>query len=276
VTPVDEEDLTRKQRREQARAERKAAEAAAAADAGRRRRMTQLGGVAVVVIAAIVVILIATGGGGKSASTVPTKTEIPKIAQEVNAELAGLPQSGRTIGNASAPATMQYFGDLQCPICKTFSAKSGALPKLLQGQVKEGKLRIEYLSLQTATRDPETFHTQQKAALAAGKQNKAWNYIELFYEEQGEEGTEYVTESFLQGIAQQIPGLNLANWSTDRNDPKFEAELATDAQLANNNGLTGTPSFLIGHSGGALKKYEWSSLTDPKGFEQAVDKAAKE
>ena len=52
VTPVDEEDLTRKQRREQARAERKAAEAAAAADATRRRRIVQLArrrGVVVVV-----------------------------------------------------------------------------------------------------------------------------------------------------------------------------------------------------------------------------------
>ena len=166
---------------------------------------------------------------------------------------------------------MQYFGDLQCPICKDFSAKGGALPQLIPGPVKEGKVRIEYLSLQTATRNQETFHTQQKAALAAGKQEKAWNYIELFYNEQGEEGTEYVTESYLQGLAQQIPGLNLSQWQTDRSDPKFEAEIATDAQLANNNGLTGTPSFLIGNTGGALKKYEWSSLTDPKGFEEAIE-----
>ncbi len=273
MTPVDEEDLTRKQRREQARAERKAAEAAAASDATRRRRIVQLAGAAVVVVVAIVVILLATGGSSKT--TVPKKHEQTKISQEVNAELEGIPQSGRTIGKATAPATMQYFGDLQCPICKDFSAKGGALPQLIQGPVKEGKVRIEYLSLQTATRSQETFHTQQKAALAAGKQAKAWNYIELFYNEQGEEGTEYVTESYLQGLAQQIPGLNLNQWQTDRSDPKFEAEIATDAQLANNNGLTGTPSFLIGHSGGALKKYEWSSLTDPKGFEEAINKAAQ-
>ena len=39
----DEEDLTRKQRREQARAERKALEEAEAAGAARRTRLTQLG-----------------------------------------------------------------------------------------------------------------------------------------------------------------------------------------------------------------------------------------
>jgi protein-disulfide isomerase len=274
VTPVDEEDLTRKQRREQAREERKAAEAAAAADATRRKRITQLAGVAVVVIAAIVVILIATGGGSSKKAPPPPK-EKSAIASEVNAALAGIPQSGRTIGNPNAPVTIQYFGDLQCPICGDFSKKTGALPKLIAGPVKEGKVKIEYLSLETATHEQETFHTQQKAAYAAGKQNKAWNYIELFYNSQGEENSGYVTESFLQGLAQQVPGLDLAKWQADRGTPSFESEIAADQQSANNNGLTGTPAFLIGKTGGAMKKYEWTSLTDPKGFEEAIAKAEK-
>ncbi|HXB16619.1 MAG TPA: thioredoxin domain-containing protein [Solirubrobacteraceae bacterium] len=271
---VDEEDLTRKQRREQAREQRKAAEAAATADAARRRRLTQLAGVVAVVVVAIVVILIASGGGSSSSGK-PKPSEIPTIAKEVNAKLEGIPQSGRTIGSPTAPVTMQYFGDLECPICKKFSDKEGALPALLAGPVKEGKLRIEYMNLQTATRNPETFKTQQKAALAAGAQKKGWNYIELFYNEQGQETTEYVNEAYLQGLAKQIPGLNLSQWQSERGNPKFESELQSDAQLSNNNGLTGTPSFLIGHSGGALKTYEWSSLTDPKPFEEAIEKAAK-
>jgi len=275
VPEVDEEDLTRKQRREQAREQRKAAEAAATADATRRRRLTQLGGVVVVVVVAIVVILIATGGGG-GRTKVPEKHEQNAIANEVNARLEGIPQSGRTIGSPSAPVTMQYFGDLECPICKKFSDKSGALPALIAGPVKDGKLRIEYMNLQTATRNPETFKTQQKAAMAAGPQKKQWNYIELFYNEQGEEDTEYVNEAYLQGLAKQIPGLNLSKWQSERSNPTFESELQTDAQLANNSGLTGTPSFLIGHSGGQLKSYEWSSLTDPKPFEEQIEKAAKE
>ena len=275
MTAANEEDLTRKQRREQAREERKAAEEAAAASDARQRRRTQLGGVAVIVIAAIVVILIATGGGGKSATKTVSKAETPKIAQEVSKELAGIPQSGRTIGNPNAPVTIQYFGDLECPICKDFSDKTGALPALIAGPVKEGKVKIEYLSLQTATREPEVFTTQQKAAYAAGLQKKAWEYIELFYNEQGAEDSGYVTEGYLQGLAQQVPGLNLAKWQADRNNPKFEAEIAADQQSANNNGLSGTPSFLIGKTGGALKKYEYSSLTDPKNFEEAIEAAAK-
>ena len=136
-------------------------------------------------------------------------------------------------------------------------------------------MKIEYRSLETATREPETFRTQQVAALAAGKQKKMWDFIELFYHEQGEEDSGYVTEGYLQGLAQQVPGLNLTKWTTDRSNTTLDNQIATDTQEANQNGFNGTPSFLIGSSGGKLEKYEYSSLTDPKGFDEAIEKLVK-
>ena len=149
-------------------------------------------------------------------------------------------------------------------------------PAIIQKWVKSGKLKIEYHSLETATREPETFRTQQVAALAAGKQNKAWNYIETFYHEQGEEGSGYVNESYLQGLAGQVAGLNLAKWQTDRGESAAAGTVrGLDAQEANSNGFTGTPAFMIGKTGSGLKKYEYSSLTDPTGFNEAIEKALK-
>jgi protein-disulfide isomerase len=274
----DEGDLTRKQRREQAREERKAAEQAAAAGDARRKRMTQLGGAVVVVIVAIVVILVATGGGGKKAAPKLTtgegqSAEVKKAVTEVKTEIDGVPQSGNVLGSPTAPVTLQYFGDLECPICREFTL--GALPALVQKWVKKGKLRVEYRNLETATREPEVFTTQQTDALAAGKQNKGWYFIELFYHLQGEEDSGYVTEKYLQGLAAATPGLNLAKWSSDRSDQTLQAKIATDTQEANNNGFTGTPSFLLGKSGGALKKFEYSSLTDPTSFNEAIEKLLK-
>jgi protein-disulfide isomerase len=274
MSPVeeDEQDLTRKQRREQARSERKALEEAEAAGAVRRTRLLQLGGVAGVVVVIIVVILVATGGGSNK-GIVPVKPgETSKAQTEVTALLAGIPQTGFTLGSPKAPVTMQYFGDLECPICKDFTL--GALKPLIQKYVRTGKMKIEYRNLETATREQETFKTQQIAALAAGKQQKAWYYIELFYHQQGEENTEYVNEKYLQGLAQQVPGLNLANWTAARNDPEFTNTITSDAQAANNAGFTGTPSFLIGKTGGTLQKYEYSSLADPSGFEAAIEKSS--
>jgi protein-disulfide isomerase len=278
MTPVenDEQDLTRKQRREQARAERKAAEQAVAADAARRRRLSMLGGAVAVVVVAIVVILIATSGGGSKTGPVKkgSATEHNTIAL-VNSEIGGIPQSGNAIGSPTAPVTLQYFGDLECPICREFT--EGALTKLIEKDVRAGKLRVEYRSMETATREPETFKNQQIAALAAGKQNKMWNFLETFYHEQGEENSGYVTEKYLQGIAQQVPGLNLSTWQSARADTGLQAQLAADTQESNNQGFNGTPSFLIGHSGGAMKKLEaseYGSLQEPSGFEEAVSKAS--
>jgi protein-disulfide isomerase len=281
VSSEAEGDLTRKQRREQARTERKAAEQAAAAGAARRRRMTQLGGAVAVVVVAIVAILIATSGGGSKSNTKelekpggprttgPTHEAVVAVTSELN----GIPQTGSVLGKPTAPVTMAYFGDLECPICKEFTL--GALPKVIQNDVRTGKLKIEYRNLETATREPETFRNQQSAALAAGKQNKGWYYIELFYHLQGAEGSGYVTEKYLQGLAEATPGLNLTKWTADRADQSFQATLATDAQEANNSGFNGTPAFLIGKTGGAMKKLEYTSLSDPSSFEAAVANLAK-
>jgi protein-disulfide isomerase len=276
MSPVqsDEEDLTRKQRREQARAQRKQLEEAEAARAVRRTRLSQLGVVVAVVVVAIVAILIATGSSGKSSA--PVKPGSPGANQNVaivNSAVGGIPQNGSTLGNPNAPVTLQYFADLECPICKEFTL--GALPSLIQNWVRTGKLKIEFRNMETATREPEVFRSQQIAALAAGKQNKLWQFAELFYHEQQEEGSGYVTEQFLQNMAQQVPGLNLAQWTAARNDPTFASQITTDAQLVSASGFTGTPSFLIGKSGGAAQKFEAASLTDPSSFNAAIKKLLK-
>jgi protein-disulfide isomerase len=268
----DEADLTRKQRREQARAQRKALEESEASSAKRRARLTQLGIVVGIVVAIVVVILIATGGGGTK-KVAPHSAEANSTVAAVKTLIGGIPQSGNTLGDPNAPVTLQYFGDLECPICKEFTL--GALPSIIQKWVRTGKVKIEYHSMETATREPEVFDSQQVAAYAAGKQDKAWYFIETFYHEQGEEDSGYVTESYLQGIAQQVPGLDLTTWTGDRSEPALANEVSSDKQAANNAGFTGTPSFLIGKTGGTMSKLEYASLTDPTSFDEAIEKLLK-
>lgn len=141
---------------------------------------------------------------------------------------------------------VQFFGDLQCPYCRRFAL--GSLRSLIGGYVRSGRLKIEYRSLQTATHDPETFQTQQVAALAAGLQNKMWNFVELFYEQQGEENSGYVSESFLQGLAQQVAGLNLIAWSAARSERGLVNAVIADAQGASAARIRSTPSFRVGET----------------------------
>jgi protein-disulfide isomerase len=273
MSRVDDPDLTRKQRREQARGERKALEEQHSSQGDQRKRLIQLGGVAVVAIAIIAIILVATGSGGSKNAPPPKSAAATQAETEVTKLLQGIPQSANTLGSSSAPVTIQYFGDLECPICKEFTL--GALPALIEKYVRPGKLKIEYRSMQTATREQEIFRNQQIAALAAGKQQRMWNYIELFYHEQGEEGSGYVTEHYLQGLASQIPGLNLSDWSSARSETSFNDQVTTDAQAANQAGFTGTPSFLIAKAGATPKDLKYASLTDPSSFEEAINKQLK-
>lgn len=275
MSPVEdpESDLTRKQRREQAREQRKAVEEASATQSAQRKRLIQLGGVAGVVVIIIAIILIATGSGGSKGAPAPKSAAASAAATEVISLLQGIPQSGNTLGSPNAPVTLQYFGDLECPFCKQFTLT--ALPSVIKNYVRTGKVKLEYHSMQTATREKETFQTQQVAALAAGKQNLMWHYVELFYHEQGEEGSGYVTESYLQGLAAQIPGLNTSNWSAARNDPAYANQMIADAQAANQNGFTGTPAFMIGKTGGSLQRLEDTALTDPSVLEKAIEKQLK-
>ncbi|HUA12463.1 MAG TPA: thioredoxin domain-containing protein [Solirubrobacteraceae bacterium] len=278
-----EQELTRKERREQARSQRKEVEEMHAVSEARKRRLTILAGVVVVVVVVVVIIAVAGGGGKSTAEPTANKShaEITESQEQVNETLAGTKQAANVLGDPNAPVTLQYFGDLECPICREFTL--GALPDIIKKWVKTGKVKIEYRSLSTATGNAEgdgsepsgTFKSQQAAALAAGKQDKMWDYVELFYHQQGEEDSGYVTEDFIKGIAKQIDGLDLAKWEEDRKDPAFAAQIEEDANVAAREGFTGTPSFLIGKSGATPHRLEPSSLTEAGAFDEEIEKLLK-
>ena len=83
-----------------------------------------------------------------------------------------------------------------------------------------------------------------------------------------------MTESYLPGLAKQVPGLDVSKWSADRSNPQLGNSVATDQQAANSYGFTGTPSFALGKTAAAAKKFEPASYTDPSSFETAVQALA--
>jgi protein-disulfide isomerase len=235
---------SRTKQKEEARARRLAEEKARAERASRERRLRMIGGVVLAAIAVVAVAIAVSSGGGSTATGLQKGRQAAKTVATVSSLLSGIPQSGATIGNPTAPVTMVYYGDLECPICQDFTVHAGLTP-LISNEVRQGKVKILFKAFQTATRSPSVFRTQQVAALAAGKQNRFWDYAELFYREQGAEGTGYVTQSYLQGLANQTPGLNLAQWSSDRNNATLATQVATDVQDGSRIGVSGTPTLVF-------------------------------
>ncbi len=229
-----------------------------------------LGGVVLAAVAVVAVAIVLSSGGGSS-SGLRTGNGAAKLAAQVQQLLAGIGQSGATLGNPKATVTMTCYSDLQCPVCADFTLNSG-FGKLLANDVRAGKVKVVYRSLETATRDPQTFQTQQVAALAAGKQNRFWDCIELFYRQQGAEGTGYVTDSYLTGLANQIPGLNIGNWSSARNDSSLISQVQSDQHAASAAGVQGTPTLIFDGPRGKAQAPE--SVPSYDQLEQAIKSVA--
>ncbi len=205
-----------------------------------------LGGVVLVAIAVVVVAVAISSGGGSNKAVSPSSSAGKQAATTVNGLLAGIPQSGMTLGSPSAKVTLTEYGDLECPVCQSLAL--GAENQLIQNEVRTGKAKLVFRSLETASSGspiPNAFQNQQVAAYAAGMQARGWYYVELFYHQQGQEGTGYATESYLDNLARQIPGLNYSTWLTDRKNPTLLAQLQADQQAASAKGLNSTPSVVV-------------------------------
>ena len=75
--------------------------------------------------------------------------------------------------------------------------------------------------------------------------NRGWSYIELFYEEQGGEGTSYATPQYFDGLARQLSGLDYGRWSSDKGLPQMRRQVAADERAANAQGFGTTPTVVV-------------------------------
>jgi protein-disulfide isomerase len=237
---------SRTKQKEEARARRLAAEQERLLKERQQRRLRMVGGSVLVAVAIVAVLIAISIGGGKKAAPALTSAAAKADAAAVASELSGIPESGGRLGPSTAKVTVTEFGDLQCPVCADFS--TGTEKQLITNDVRQGKIQLIYRSLETATGnapDPSIFVPQQAAALAAGLQGHLWDYVLLFYRQQGTEGTGYVNDSFLTGLAKLVPGLNFNKWQSDRSSSSLSSQVAADGQLAQARGYNSTPTIIV-------------------------------
>jgi protein-disulfide isomerase len=237
---------SRKAQKDAARERRLAEERARAERDRRTRRMRMVGGVVVVAVALVAVAIAISSSGSSSAKVIAPDSAAAKKAQvTVNSLLKGIPQTGNTLGSPTAPVTITEYGDLVCPVCRSFAL--GAENQLIANEVRTGKAKIVYKALETAsgTANNSQFVPSQAAALAAGQQKLGWNYIELFYHEQGDETSSYVNDNFLGGLAKQISGLNYGQWSSNRQSSSLSEQVTSDMQAAQTAGYQSTPTIIV-------------------------------
>lgn len=188
--------------------------------------------VAAVFVAALLVVLSQIGRGDK----------------EVQELLADIPQAGTTLGSEDAPVTLYLYEDLQCPACARFTRET--FPELVTRYVEPGEVKV--VSETIAILGPDSVPAV-RAALAAGEQNRHFEYSSLFFLNQGRENSGYVTDEYLTDIAEKTQDLDLSQWDEARESESVESEFDAIQATAQDEGIRGTPTLVLSGTEGTRK-----------------------
>jgi len=269
---------SRAEQKAAARAAREAKQKELSAAAARRMRLYWLGGMLAVAVVALVVVIVASSSGGGNNPVHVSKSAQAAAVGVVDATLAGIPQSGNVLGSPSAPVTITEFGDLVCPICAEFALTTE--PSIITSLVKTGKAKLLFRGLETASghANASQYVNTQVAARSAGLQDKEWNYVLLTYQEQPQtingtaaEEVPYITSTYLQNLAAQIKGLNLAQWQAHMTDKTLINAVAGDTAAAlRNPEICGTPTVIVAGPKGSVQYNPPTDLQTCTGSESAV------
>lgn len=235
---------------------------------GRKASPWVLGGaVAVLVaIAAIVAIVIVVSGGNGSSSSSTSGTALPDAAT-IQKQFAGIPQQGNVLGKASAPATLVEYVDLQCPVCREF--ETTVMPTLMSRYVRTGKLKV--IARPVAIIGPDS-ERGRRAMIAAFAQNRGFNFSQLLYFNQGPENGGWLDDSMVADAAASIPGVDVKQLQDAVNSKSVADQTTQFDQQAQADQLAGTPTILVGKTGGRLTNLG-AGLPSVATLSQLIDKA---
>jgi protein-disulfide isomerase len=237
-----------------------------AAKEGRNRNLVVALAIAgVVAVALIAGSIVLSRGSGKDAAD--TSTATTSSTPTPVALVAGIPQKGTVLGNPDANVRMLQFEDIQCPICKTYT--DDALPAIVDEYVRPGKLKIDFRGL--AFLGPDSVKAL-RISLAAGFQNKLWEVVGLFYENQGAENSGWVTDPLIDEILAQVPGLDAEKVKADALTSAVTSQVVAAQAQGEKLKVPGTPSFYVGIGPEPVYKIEPRSFS-PSEFRPALDDA---
>jgi protein-disulfide isomerase len=209
----------------------------------RRSKMLQVASAAVFLVVIAVGVLVVVN----SSRTSGGDTDLEDVGA-VNRQLSGIPQRGMLLGDPAAPMTLVEFGDLKCPHCADYS--EGIVSEVIGSEVRPGRAAIDF-------RNFTVIDDQSKpagaAALAAGEQGRGWNFLEIFYRNQGDESQAYADDAFLTAVARAAGVADIARWNRERRSVRLLALVERTSDQARDLGFSGTPSFAFVTRRGGLQ-----------------------
>jgi protein-disulfide isomerase len=245
------------------------------------RALAIAGGVVLAVVIAIVLGVVLSNNSSGSSNGIVSSSDLsglpavgsqnssgaPPGAPEANALFKGIPQNGLTLGDPKAPVTMEMFIDVQCPVCQDYEVNH--LPGVVKKYIADGKVQLHLKPW--AFIGSQSF-TGRRAVFAAADQNKGFEYAKLLYDNQQQERSGWLSGREMAIIASGVNGLNLAKWRDAVNASASEASGKEVDKLAAQKKVQGTPTILVGPTGGNLQEATGSTY-NPQAVIQALNAA---
>lgn len=254
-------------------------------------RVLAIGGViVVVVIVAIVLGIVLTRGKGGNTSgsgnadgpTIGIVAGTPAVGSSTGSDalpgatdvanlLKGIPQNHFVLGSPTAPVQLIEFIDLQCPDCQVF--ETTMVPTLVQKYVRPGKLSIKMEPWSILDRTPAEHDSNrgQAATIAAAAQNKAFNFAEVLYQNQGTEGTGWMNNTMISEIAASVDGLKTRQLAADANSSTTKRLVQAVDSAAAKGQYNGTPTLLLARRGQTPKFFTTGVPSSLGSLEAAIN-----
>lgn len=204
----------------------------------------------------------ASGSSGKAAQPeTPPPPPVPDTEHQTDetagkaadlSKIAFSPPNGSPyLGSRNELVLVNIFSDFQCPVC------TRAADPIKQLAIDfPGKVRVVF------RHNPLQMHARARAAAraaaAAGKQGKFWQYHDRLFANQAA-----LDDDSLRHIAENL-GLNLAKWEEDRQDPAIDEQITEDADGVVKLGAPGTPGIFVN----GWRSLGWGSYQGLKGTVQ--------
>ena len=199
-----------------------------------------------VIIGAVLVAAVAVAWYLKQASVTPppapapapTSSSSPGSKTPAQAAAPGAEPS-HARGDATAPVTLEEFGDFQCPPC-------GALHpmlKQLESEFGPRRLRVIFRHFPLVPNHAHALNAA-RAAEAAGLQGRFWEMHDMIYENQDSWKDVVDARPIFEGYAKKI-GLNVEMYKRDIGSQVVEHRIFLDGKRGHALGVKGTPTVFL-------------------------------
>jgi protein-disulfide isomerase len=173
--------------------------------------------------------------------------QLKSVGTIISITPATLPNpNGLSLGETTAPATIEVFEDFQCPACQYFT--ESIEPLVIKNLVATGKARYvfhnyPFIDGQGAKNGGESDQAAN-AAMCTNDQGKFWDMHALLYANWKGENQGNFSNDRLKAMAKNI-GLDMNAFNTCFDTNKHQAEIQADFDKGITMAVSGTPTIFV-------------------------------